>query len=81
MKSISYYCNMDDLKFLLKTVIVVSVVTFIGSMLYFVICLLTGKMTMEDINNMVQKEKNRKSLKKSNSSSLPPLISRMMSGF
>lgn len=50
-------------------------------MLYFVICLLTGKMTMEDINNMVQKEKNRKSLKKSNSSSLPPLISRMMSGF
>ncbi len=81
MKIISYYCNMDDLKFLLITVIVVSVVTFIGSMLYFVICLLTGKMTMEDINNMVQKEKNRKSLKKSNSSSLPPLISRMMSGF
>ena len=79
MKIISYYCNMDDLKFLLITVIVVSVVTFIGSMLYFVICLLTGKMTMEDINNMVQKEKNRKSLKKSNSSSLPPLISRMMS--
>ena len=72
---------MDDLKFLLITVIVVSVVTFIGSMLYFVICLLTGKMTIEDINNMVQKEKNRKSLKKSNSSSLPPLISRMMSGF
>ena len=72
---------MDDLKFLLITVIVVSVVTFIGSMLYFVICLLTGKMTMEDINNMVQKEKNCKSLKKSNSSSLPPLISRMMSGF
>ena len=81
MKIISYYCNMDDLIFLLITVIVVSVVTFIGSMLYFVICLLTGKMTMEDINNMVQKEKNRKSLKKSNSSSLPPLISRMMSGF
>ncbi len=81
MKIISYYCNMDDLKFLLITVIVVSVVTFIGSMLYFVICLLTGKMTMEDINNMVQKEKNRKSLKKSNSSSLPPLISRMMSVF
>ena len=81
MKIISYYCKMDDLKFLLITVIVVSVVTFIGSMLYFVICLLTGKMTMEDINNMVQKEKNRKSLKKSNSSSLPPLISRMMSGF
>ena len=81
MKIISYYCNMDDLKFLLITVIVVSVVTFIGSMLYFVICLLTGKMTMEDINNMVQKEKKRKSLKKSNSSSLPPLISRMMSGF
>ncbi len=81
MKIISYYCNMDDLKFLLITVIAVSVVTFIGSMLYFVICLLTGKMTMEDINNMVQKEKNRKSLKKSNSSSLPPLISRMMSGF
>lgn len=81
MKIISYYCNMDDLKFLLITVIVVSVVTFIGSMLYFVICLLTGKMTMEDINNMVQKEKNRKSLKKSNTSSLPPLISRMMSGF
>lgn len=72
---------MDDLKFLLITVIAVSVVTFIGSMLYFVVCLLTGKMTMEDINNMVQKEKNRKSLKKSNSSSLPPLISRMMSGF
>ena len=81
MKISSYYCNMDDLKFLLITVIAVSVVTFIGSMLYFVICLLTGKMTMEDINNMVQKEKNRKSLKKSNSSSLPPLISRMMSGF
>lgn len=81
MKIISYYCNMDDLKFLLITVIAVSVVTFIGSMLYFVVCLLTGKMTMEDINNMVQKEKNRKSLKKSNSSSLPPLISRMMSGF
>ena len=81
MKIISYYCNMDDLKFLLITVIVVSVVTFIGSMLYFVICLLTGKMTIEDINNMVQKEKNRNSLKKSNNSSLPPLISRMMSGF
>lgn len=81
MKIISYYCNMDDLKFLLITVIAVSVVTFIGSILYFVVCLLTGKMTMEDINNMVQKEKNRKSLKKSNSSSLPPLISRMMSGF
>ena len=36
---------------------------------------------LEEICELLQKEKNRKSLKKSNSSSLPPLISRMMSGF